>query len=170
MDPRYPTGPFTLDPDVTPEKRQGWIGAIGTFPVELHQALAALPADRLDTTYRTGGWTARQVVHHLADSHMNAYIRFRLVLTEDTPPLKPYEEQRWAELRDARTEDPSVSVGLLEGVHRRLHGLLTGLETRDFARTGHHPQHGAVTLDWLLQMYAWHGRHHLGHLRIVAGG
>jgi hypothetical protein len=170
MDLRFPTGRFTVDPEITAEKRLARIAVIGSFPAELRQALAALPAERLDTPYRPGGWTARQVVHHVADSHMNAYIRFRLVLTEDTPPLKPYAENLWAELSDARTEDPSVSVRILEGVHQRLHALLARLEPDDFARAGRHPQNGDVTVDWLLQMYAWHGRHHIGHLNLVAAG
>lgn len=169
MDPRYPTGTFTCDPDVTPEKRARWIAAIGSFPAELKAALAKLPAETLDTPYRDGGWTARQVVHHVADSHINAYVRVRLALTEDAPTVKPYDESRWAELVDARTEDPAVSVGILEGVHRRWHGLLRSLGPDDFARTARHPQHGLITLDWLLQLYAWHGHHHIGHLDIVSG-
>jgi hypothetical protein len=169
MDPRYPTGPFTYDPEITPEKRAQWIAAIGSFPTELKAALAALPAGELDTPYRDGGWTARQVVHHVADSHINAYVRFRLALTEAEPMVKPYEESRWAELVDARTEDPAVSVGILDGLHRRWHGLLRSLGPDDFARTARHPQHGPITVDWLLQMYAWHGRHHIGHINIVSG-
>jgi len=169
MDLRYPTGRFTYDPHVTPEKRAAWVAAIGRFPEELTAALARLPAGRLDTPYREGGWTARQVVHHVADSHMNAYVRFRLALTEDEPTLKPYAEDRWAELVDARTEDPAVSAGILQGVHRRWHALLASLEPSDFARTARHPEHGAITVDWLLQLYAWHGRHHIGHLGLVAG-
>lgn len=167
MDPRYPIGPFAFTPDPTTELRSACIASIGSLPAELRAAVAALPADRLDTPYRDGGWTARQVVHHVADSHMNAYIRFKLTLTEDTPPLKPYEEQLWAELVDGKTGDPAISLGILDGVHHRLHRLLTTLGPADFVRTAHHPQHGAVTLDWLLQTYAWHGRHHTGHLEIV---
>ena len=98
---------------------------------------------------------------------MNAYIRFKLTLTEEAPPLKPYEESIWAELVDGKTGDPSISLGILDGVHHRLHRLLTTLEPAQFARTAHHPQHGPVTLDWLLQLYAWHGRHHIGHIRLI---
>jgi hypothetical protein len=169
MDPRYPIGPFTFAPSPTAELRAAFIAAIGRLPADLRAAVSALSADRLDTPYRDGGWTARQVVHHVADSHMNAYIRFKLTLTEDTPPLKPYDEQRWAELVDGKSGDPSVSLGILDGVHHRLHRLLTTLGPADFARTAHHPQHGTVTLDWLLQLYAWHGRHHVGHVGIVRG-
>ena len=167
MDPRYPTGKFAYDSDVTPEKRAAWVATIGGFPSELRTALAALPAARLDTRYREGGWTARQVVHHVADSHMNAYIRFRLALTENEPTIKPYAEDRWAELIDARAGDPAISVGILEGVHRRWHALLASLAPADFARTARHPEVGVISVDWLLQLYAWHGRHHLGHIGLI---
>jgi hypothetical protein len=167
MDPRYPTGPFVFTPDPSPDVRAAAVAAIGSLPTELRAAVGALPAERLDTPYRDGGWTARQVIHHVADSHMNAYIRFKLMLTEDSPPLKPYEEQVWAELVDGKTGDPAVSLGILDGLHHRLHRLLATLPPEAFARTGHHPQHGPVTMEWLLQLYAWHGRHHIGHLRLV---
>jgi hypothetical protein len=167
MDPRYPTGRFVFEPDPTPALRTTCIDTIGSFPREMRAALSGLAVAKLDTPYRDGGWTARQVVHHVADSHMNAYIRFKLTLTEDTPPLKPYEEGRWADLVDGRTLDPSVSLGILDGVHHRLHCLLTTLTAPDFARAAHHPDHGPVTLDWLLQLYAWHGRHHIGHVQLV---
>jgi len=169
MDPRYPTGRFAYDSDVTADKRAAWVAAIGQFPTELRAALGVLSAADLDTPYREGGWTGRQVVHHVADSHINAYVRFRLALTEDAPTVKPYAEARWAELADARTEDPAVSVGILDGVHRRWYGLLASLQPQDFARTLTHPEHGAITLDWLVQLYAWHGRHHLGHLALIHG-
>lgn len=169
MDPRYPTGRFAYDSDVTPEKRAAWVAVIGRFPAELKDVLAVLNPAQVDTPYRPGGWTGRQVVHHVADSHMNAYVRFRLALTEDEPPVKPYAEDRWAELVDARTEDPAVSVGILDGVHRRWHTLLASLQPGDFERTLKHPEHGTITLDWLLQLYAWHGRHHLGHLGLIGG-
>lgn len=167
MDPRYPTGRFVFTPDPAPEVRAAGIAAIGALPVEIRAAVASLPDEQLDTPYRDGGWTARQVVHHVADSHVNAYIRFKLTLTEDSPPLKPYEEQIWAELVDGKTGDPAISLGILDGVHHRLHRLLTTLGPADFGRSAHHPQHGPVTLDWLLQLYAWHGRHHIGHLALV---
>jgi hypothetical protein len=167
MDPRYPTGPFTFVPDPTADLRATCISAIGSFPAEVRAAAASLSEDTLDTPYRDGGWTARQVIHHVADSHMNAYVRFKLTLTEDAPPLKPYQEQLWAELVDGKTGDPAISLGILDGVHHRLHRLLTTLGPADFARPAHHPQHGPVTLDWLLQLYAWHGRHHIGHLELA---
>jgi hypothetical protein len=169
MDPRYPTGRFVFTPSPSPEVRAASIAAIGSLPAEMRAAATALLPERLDLPYREGGWTARQVIHHVADSHMNAYIRFKLTATEANPPLKPYDETLWAELVDGKTEDPAVSLGILDGVHRRLHRLLTTLAPADFGRTAHHPDHGPVTLDWLLQLYAWHGRHHIGHLRLVAG-
>jgi hypothetical protein len=168
MDPRYPTGTFAYDPNPTAELRRSAVAAIGSLPAEIRLAAAGLPAEKLDTPYRDGGWTARQVIHHVADSHTNAYIRFKLTLTEDSPPLKPYEEQIWAELIDGKTGDPAVSLAILDGIHYRLHRLLITLGAADFARTAHHPQHGPVTLDWLLQLYAWHGRHHIGHLELAA--
>lgn len=168
MDPRYPTGRFAFNAAPTAADRASSIATIGSLPAEIRAAAGALSASQLETPYREGGWTARQVIHHVADSHINAYIRFKLTLTEDTPPLKPYEETIWAELVDGKTGDPAVSLGILDGVHHRLHRLLTTLDASAFARTAHHPQHGAVTLDWLLQLYAWHGRHHVGHLKLVA--
>ncbi len=165
MDPRYPTGEFVFDPNPTAEKRRICIAAIGSFPAEL---AAVLPSARLDQPYREGGWTARQVVHHLADSHMNAFIRFRLALTEDAPTIKPYNETLWAQLVDSRTEDPIHSIKILEGLHQRWHVMLQGFTESDFSRPAVHPDRGPVTVDWLLQIYAWHGRHHIGHLRLTA--
>src|SRR5687767_7988183 len=116
MDPRFPTGKFVFDPNPTPDTRRSCIDAIGAFPAELK---AALPSARLDTPYREGGWTARQVVHHVADSHMNAFVRFRLALTEDKPTIKPYNEAEWAKLADMKL-DPQISVQIIDGVHQRL--------------------------------------------------
>lgn len=165
MDPRFPTGKFAYNPNPTPETRREAIATIGSFPQELK---AVMPTIGVDRPYREGGWTARQVVHHLADSHMNAFVRFRLVLTEDKPTVKPYQEAEWAKLIDCTTEDPAVSVQILEGLHRRWQVMLQAIPDADFARTAIHPEHGAVTLDWFLQLYAWHGRHHIGHLKLTA--
>ena len=164
MDPRYPTGKFVFNPATTADIRRAAIAAIGGFPGELKPALASA---HLDKPYREGGWTARQVVHHVADSHMNAFIRFRLALTEDKPTIKPYKEAEWAKLADA-AEDPAVSVQILDGLHRRWHRMLKSLAEADFAREAIHPEHGPRTLDWFLQLYAWHGRHHIGHLKLTA--
>ena len=165
MDPRYPTGKFTFNANPTPETRRAAISAIGAFPAELK---AVLGSARLDTPYREGGWTARQVVHHVADSHMNAFIRFRLALTEERPTVKPYDEAAWAQLADA-TLAPEISVQLLEALHQRWHHMLTAMQEQDFARQAVHPDHGPITIDWLLQLYAWHGRHHIGHIKLTHG-
>ena len=164
MDPRYPTGKFVFDPHNTPEKRRQMIAAIGSFPSEL---AAVMPTAQLDRPYRDGGWTARQVVHHIADSHMNAFIRFRLALTEDTPTIKPYNETEWAKLPDMKL-DPAISIQILDGLHQRWHAMLLAMTDADFAREAIHPDHGPRTIDWFLQLYAWHGRHHIGHVKLTA--
>jgi len=164
MDPRYPTGKFVFNAPPTADSRRSAIAAIGAFPQELKTALRAA---RLDQPYRDGGWTARQVVHHLADSHMNAFVRFRLALTEDRPTVKPYNEAEWAKLADAKL-DPQLSVQILDGLHQRWHAMLLAMRDADFTREAIHPEHGPITVDWLLQMYAWHGRHHIGHLKLTA--
>lgn len=163
MDPRYPTGKFTFDPQTAAGGRAAAVAAIGSFPSELK---AVMPSASLDKPYREGGWTARQVVHHVADSHMNAFVRFRLALTEDNPTVKPYNETEWAKLADAK-EDPAVSIQILDGLHRRWHTMLTSMSDADWKRPLVHPDHGPVSLDWLLQLYAWHGRHHIGHIRLT---
>jgi len=168
VDRRYPIGLFSFDPVGTPDKRSEWCGAICRFPVELGVALEALPPGGLDTPYRPGGWTVRQVVHHVADSHVNAYCRLRLALTEVNPVIRTYDEAAWAELADAKTADPALSVSLLQALHGRWHLLLLSLASADFKRRVQHPERGVVSIDWLLQMYAWHGRHHLGHIRLVS--
>lgn len=168
MDPRYPVGKFTVDAAVSPEKRRVWIAQIDALPRDLQRTLASLSPSSLDTPYRDGGWTVRQVVHHLADSHLNAYTRIKLALTEDSPVIKTYEEQLWAELPDGRSADPAISMSIIEGVHRRLTILLESLKPEEFARPAQHPQWGSINVDWLVQMYAWHCRHHLGHIGLVA--
>jgi len=170
MDPRYPVGQFAAEGNVTAEKRKAWIAQLDALPRDLRRALGALPAGGLDTPYREGGWTVRQVVHHLADSHLNAYTRIKLALTEDTPAIKTYEEQIWAELPDGKSADPNISLGILDGVHQRLTIVLESLSADQFARPAQHPSWGPVNVDWLLQMYAWHCRHHLGHIGLVRDG
>jgi hypothetical protein len=167
MDPRYPVGKFSADPDVTPEKRKMWISQIAALPVELNAALAALPSGGLDRPYRENGWTARQVVHHLADSHLNAHTRVRLALTEENPTIKTYEEGAWAKLEDALHADPASSLSILEGLHKRFAILLESLRPEQFARSATHPDWGAINVDWLLQMYSWHCRHHVAHIRQI---
>jgi uncharacterized damage-inducible protein DinB len=163
-DPRYPLGPFRLDLEPTPAKQRTWRAAIESLPAALRDALAGLDDARLDTPYREGGWTVRQLVHHLADSHVNAYVRLRLALTEDEPTIKPYEEARWAELHDARTLPVEVSVALLTALHERWAALLGTLQGEHYARLLRHPEQGLRNVDWLLQLYAWHGRHHVAHI------
>ena len=164
MDTRFPTGEFVFDATAAAEKRPDCIAAISSFPGELKAAMAGA---RLDQTYRDGGWTARQVVHHLADSHMNSQLRFRFALTEDKPTIKPYNETEWAKLADMQL-DPRVSIQILDGLHQRWHAMLQAMKDTDFAREAIHPDHGARTLDWFLQLYAWHGRHHIGHIKLTA--
>jgi hypothetical protein len=165
MDPRYPTGQFDPD-DATP--LPALIDRIATFPTDLRRAVGRLTMKQLDTPYRDGGWTARQVVHHLADSHLNAVTRFRLALTEERPTIKPYDEKRWAELADARKGPIDMSVGLVEGLHARWAALLRAMTPADFQRTFVHPERGEMTLESTLRLYAWHCRHHLAHIELSA--
>jgi len=163
MDPRFPTGTFQFNPNPTADTRKTAIAAIAAFP---HELKAALPSAHLDKPYRDGGWTARQVVHHVADSHMNAFVRFRLALTEDRPTIKPYNEAEWAKLADAKL-DPQLSVQILDALHQRWHAMLLAMRDSDFTREAIHPDHGPRALDWFLQLYAWHGRHHIGHIKLT---
>jgi len=164
MDPRYPIGKYKAPATVTPALRQQAIAQIAETPAKLREALRGLSEAQLDTPYREGGWTVRQVVHHLADSHLNAYLRLRLALTEEKPTIKPYEEAKWAELEDAKRAPIEVSLALLEPLHDRWVRLLRSLRAEDYSRTLMHPEHGVRTLDWLLFTYAWHGAHHTAHI------
>jgi hypothetical protein len=164
MDLRYPIGPFQYHGPLTDTERQHLIEQIEAAPARLRAAVAGLSAEQLETPYRPGGWTVRQVVHHLPDSHLNSYIRFRLALTEDKPTIKPYHEGRWAELEDARRAPIDISLALLDTLHRRWVLLLRALGAADFARTFNHPELGVVSLDMNLSLYAWHGRHHVAHI------
>ena len=156
---------FMYDPAVTPAKRSACIAGITALPPELRLAVAGLSDAQLDTPYRTAGWTLRQVVHHLADSHQHAYLRMRFALTEEIPTIKPYDQDRWAALLDARTLPIESSLQLLEGLHARWSALLRSLAAPDWARAIRHPEFPpeaqTLPLDWLLQHYAWHGRHHV---------
>jgi len=164
MDPRYPVGNFAMPQDVTAAMRQAAISETAAAPEKLRAAVAGLSEAQLDTPYREGGWTLRQVIHHVADSHMNAYIRWRFALTETEPTIKPYEESVWARLEDAQNAPVDVSLRLLEPLHERWVRLLRSVKTEEFARTFRHPDHGVRTLDWMLLLYAWHGRHHTAHI------
>jgi uncharacterized damage-inducible protein DinB len=163
-DLRYPIGRFLAEADATEEKRQRWIHEIASAPDKLRAAVQGLSAERLDSPYRHGGWTVRQVAHHLPDSHLNGYVRFKLALTEQEPTIKPYDEAAWAELADGRTAPIEISLALLESLHRRWVLLLRSLPPADFARPFRHPEMGRLNLETYLQMYAWHGRHHVAHI------
>lgn len=166
-DLRYPAGTLTYDADVTPGKRTAWIRQIAEAPAALRRAVEGLTADQIESPYRPEGWTVRQVVHHVADSHLNAYTRFKLALTEDNPTIKPYDEGAWATLADTPQTPIEVSLTLLEALHARWVAVLEAMKPEDFARPLVHPANGPMTLDGLLQMYAWHGRHHIGHVLLV---
>ena len=161
---KYPVGRFEYDQQPTPQKRSMWLTSIESLPRHMRDAVAGLSDGQLDTPYRDGGWTVRQVVHHVADSHMNAYVRLKLALTEDAPAIKPYDEKRWAELPDSRLS-VEVSLELIEALHGRWGVLLRSMKNEAFARTWRHPEHGLRDVDFLVQLYAWHSRHHVGHVR-----
>jgi uncharacterized damage-inducible protein DinB len=163
-DPRYPIGKFHFPAEVTDNDRQLFIEQIAETPANLRAALEGLSEEQMDAPYRPGGWTVRQVVHHLPDSHLNSYVRFRLALTEDEPLIKAYYEDRWAELNDARTAPVEISLALLDALHVRWTELLRSLSKADLARTFRHPELGPVRLEQNLALYAWHGRHHVAHI------
>ncbi|MEO8448511.1 MAG: YfiT family bacillithiol transferase [Gemmatimonadota bacterium] len=167
-DLRYPIGEFSYIREGTSADRAGWIDAIAAVPSRLRTAVTGLTERQLDTPYRPEGWTVRQVVHHVPDSHLNAYIRIKLALTEERPVIKPYEEARWAELADS-TGPIEVSLRMLEALHERWTLLLRSLGPSDFTRTFYHPGSKLdFTIDRALAMYAWHGAHHVAHVTELA--
>lgn len=163
-DLRYPVGEFIARPTITQVERQELIASLDAVPARLRAALTGLSSEQLETPYRPDGWTVRQTVHHVADSHMNAYTRFKLGLTEDVPTIKPYDENRWAMLEDGRNADPEISLRLLDALHQRWTILLRSLPPDAFAHSFHHPESGVTSLDVALQSYEWHGRHHIAHI------
>lgn len=163
MDARYPVGKMEIPKEVTADVRQSAIQSIARTPQNLRDAVRGLNDAQLDTPYREGGWTVRQVVHHVADSHMNAYIRLKLAMTEDNPTIKPYDEARWAKLGDA-SGPIAPSQTLLDTLHERWDLLWRTLQAEDFSRKLTHPEQGARNIDWLLFVYEWHGRHHTAHI------
>ena len=164
-DLRYPISPFEVPDEVTPADRARHVEAIAEAPAALRAAVAGLGAAQLDTPYRPGGWTVRQVTHHVPDSHLGAYTRFKLALTERVPVIKPYDEARWAELPDTAGADLETSLRLLEALHERWLVLLRALAAGEWARGYFHPERGQVLrLDQTLALYAWHGRHHVAHV------
>lgn len=165
IDLRYPIGPFEYDGRMSDSRRAECVAHIAAAPRRLRVAVTGLDDTQLDTPYRPGGWTVRQLVHHVPDSHINAYTRVRLALTEDTPTIKPYEEARWAELPDARALPVEISLRLLESLHARWVPLLEGVGGAEGTRALRHPEHGRLmTVDELIALYAWHGDHHTAHV------
>ncbi|HEY3935451.1 MAG TPA: putative metal-dependent hydrolase [Gemmatimonadales bacterium] len=167
-DPRYPVGRFTPADEWNNAARTRCRDDIAHLPARLREAIEGLDDRCLDTPYRDDGWTVRQVVHHLADSHLNAYCRFRLALTEDEPTIKPYAEARWAELHDARTYPAAPSLAILDGVHARWIGLIDAMSPGDWDRSFVHPeQQRPVTLASTAALYSWHSRHHVAHINAL---
>ena len=164
MDLRYPIGPFTWGGFNTPEQRSHYIDEIAATPQRMRNAVAGLSQVQLDTPYRDGGWTVRQVVHHVPDSHMNSYTRFKLAFTEHEPTIKPYDEAVWAELIDSKTAPIEPSLNLLEGLHQRWTIFLRSLGADDVKRKFNHPELGILTIDQYIALYAWHGAHHVAHI------
>jgi hypothetical protein len=164
MDLQYPIGKYEGKAELTPVERAEAITQISETPKPMRDAVAGLSAAQLDTPYRPGGWTVRQLVHHVPESHMNAYIRLKLALTEDEPTVKTYEEALWAELPDVKVAPVETSLSLLEFLHVRWDILLRLLRPADFARKLRHPSMGVMTVDNLVHHYAWHGRHHVAHI------
>ncbi len=163
MDLRFPVGEFKPADGYGEDERRRFISEVEEAPARLRAAVEGLTREQLDTPYRPGGWTVRQVVHHLPDSHMNGLIRMKLALTEDEPMVKTYMEDRWAELADAKLE-PGVSLALMDGVHERWVALWRSLGEAEFARKFRHPEWGTLKLEQHLALYAWHGRHHVAHI------
>jgi len=161
---QYPIGKFQFEAAPGTEQLGRWIDQIAETPAQLRAAVAGLSPEQLDTPYRPGGWTLRQVVHHVPDSHMNSYVRFRLALTEQEPTIRPYDEHAWSGLMDARTAPAEISLALLESLHARWVLLLRSLTPADWKRAFRHPELGVVTLEQNADLYAWHGRHHVAHI------
>jgi uncharacterized damage-inducible protein DinB len=163
-DERYPVGKFQRQEKLTSAERRALIDQIVAAPARMREAVAGLDERQLATPYREGGWTVRQVVHHVPDSHLNAYIRFKLALTEEMPTIKPYDQAQWAELADARESPVETSLKLLESLHDRWVRLLRSMSDADFSRRLMHPENGPMTLDNVLALYGWHGQHHTAHI------
>jgi hypothetical protein len=163
-DLRYPIGKFHFDAPSTEEQKRQSIDHIAHAPANLRAAVKGLSEPQLDTPYRPEGWTVRQVIHHVPDSHLNAYVRFKLALTEDDPTIKPYFEDRWAQLADTQATPIEVSLALLDSLHDRWVRLLRSLKPEDWKRSFRHPVLGPVSLEKNLALYAWHGRHHVAHI------
>lgn len=163
-DPRYPIGKYQPQP-YSDDQLKDWLNDIKFLPVSLENAIQHLDEHQWNTPYREGGWTIKQLVHHVADSHMNAYIRFKLALTEDVPTIKPYNEKLWAELKDTENLPGNISITLLHALHARWYELIRHLNQEEWDKKVFHPQHKKeVSLWYMLGMYSWHGRHHVAHV------
>jgi hypothetical protein len=163
QDLKFPVGRFTMPPAITPEMRGGAIDAIAALPAQMRTAVRGLSESQLDAPYRPGGWTVRQVVHHVPDSHLNAFVRLKLTLTEDNPTIKPYDQDAFATLADMRLP-AEISLLLLDALHARWVAVWTSMTPDQFARRLYHPEIGPITADYLLFTYEWHSRHHLAHI------
>ena len=163
-DPRLPIGKFNGQAPANDAEREQFIRDIEETPAKLRAAIKGLSEEQLNTPYREGGWTVRQVIHHVPDSHLNSYIRFKLALTEDEPTIKPYQEDRWAELADSRVTPIETSLSLLDSLHQRWILLLRSFTAADWKKTFRHPEVGVLTLDKTVALYAWHGKHHVAHI------
>ena len=163
-DLQYPVGKFERQANYTALEIQESIEVLEKLPQQMRTSVAGLSAEQLETSYREGGWSLRQVVHHVPDSHINSFVRFKLALTEENPTIKPYDEAAWAELSDSRDTPIQTSLDLLEALHERWVIVLRAIKPEDWRRTFNHPQNGAMTLEYAVALYAWHSRHHLGHI------
>jgi hypothetical protein len=165
---KYPIGRYAPPQEITPKQVNLWIKDLSRFPEQIAAITNGLNDDSLAIQYRPDGWNVRQIVHHLADSHINAYTRFHLTLTEEKPIIRPYFEDRWAELKDGKSGDILLSITLLKAIHERLVFLLKSLPFSDFDRTYIHPEtQKEYTMGYLLGNYAWHGKHHLAHIKLT---
>ena len=166
-DPRYPIGKYETAPYSEAQKNK-WINDLRHLPKDLEMAIQNLDAAQIQTPYREGGWKVQQLVHHIADSHMNSFIRFKLALTEDNPTIKPYDENAWSEMADVQKEPINVSITLIYALHKRWLTLLQNMSDADFEKTLFNPQRrGQLTLWEMLGIYAWHGKHHVAHIKTL---
>jgi len=163
-DPRYPIGEFSFNGKLSEQEKTKHLDHIEQTPARLRAAVQGLSEKQLDTPYRDGGWTVRQVVHHVPDSHMNAYVRFKLALTEQEPTIRPYMEKPWAELPDGKSAPIELSLALLESLHKRWMLTLRNIKPDEWKRTFRHPEIGTLNLEKTLALYSWHGRHHVAHV------
>ncbi len=169
-DLRFPLGEFEAPDNISPDLRKKWIADISEFPEKMISITENLNIEQKNTRYRPGGWTLKQVVHHCADSHINALIRFKLSLTEDAPTIRPYLEQKWAEMVDGLNDDLTPSLQMIQGTHNRWTQVLEAMKEEEWKRTFFHPEHNAeFVLDEALGLYAWHCRHHYAHIGLALG-